>query len=280
MTHIYKRFTRTALFGCMAVIPLFHSCADEDSSDKPFMGTSEQIIFTLPEEEQETRATKEDSTSNNTPDSTLYKAVMLGKDGDSLFVRATVSDDFPAVDKVNDGENTTMETRGAIVSSVTSFGASASIYASNQSYTANPCGNFFYKQNFTPNTPTGYFWPTSAYRLSFYAYYPYGNSAFTVSSSASSNGIPTYAYTVPSSISAQQDVMTAQVTNKACGSPQTPVSLSFNHHTSAIKVKYTNDGASPVTITRGRSDLLSTPVPVIRSHCHSRRMSLLVRPLT
>ena len=43
--------------------------------------------------------------------------------------------------------------------------------------------------------------------------------------------------------------MTAQVTNKACGSPQTPVSLSFNHHTSAIKVKYTNDGASPVTIT-------------------------------
>ena len=43
--------------------------------------------------------------------------------------------------------------------------------------------------------------------------------------------------------------MTAQVTNKACGSPQTPVSLSFNHHTSAIKVKYTNDGASAVTIT-------------------------------
>ena len=261
----------TLALGAVILPAFFSSCADENEETVDCATVSEYITFNVKDALAETRIAQtvenqrftmggvepsssseqeQDSccsdTSSSTPDSTLYKTILRAENGDSLFLKVSQSDDFPSVDKEDDS---TPLTRGTLVSSISSFGVSASVYSSSQSYTSNPCGNYFYKQQVTAGTPTSYFWPTSAYRLSFYAYYPYGNSAFTVSSSASSNGIPTYAYTVPSSISAQQDVMTAQVTNKACGSPQTPVSLSFNHHTSAIKVKYTNDGASAVTIT-------------------------------
>ena len=75
-------------------------------------------------------------------------------------------------------------TRGAKVTSISSFGVSAAVYDASASYTSAGCGSYFYKQSATNGSPLGFFWPTSDYKLAFYAYYPYGNAAFTVQSSA------------------------------------------------------------------------------------------------
>ena len=140
-------------------------------------------------------------------------------------------------------------TRGTkvIATDITNIGVSASIYPSSSSYTSAGCGSYFYKESITIGTPTKFYWPTSDYRMSFYAYYPYGNSAFTVQSAASATGHPTYAYTVPTAIGSQVDVMTASQTDIAGGS-SSPVSLSFSHQCAAIKVRITNSTTSAITV--------------------------------
>ena len=133
-----------------------------------------------------------------------------------------------------DGSADDVTTRGsqASASSLTAgFGVSASVYPSSGTYTNYAGGNYFYKIMARPNTATSYFWPTSDYRISFYAYYPYASSIFTVQSSESANGAPVYAYVVPESIASQLDIMTTQRTNMACTSVA-PVSLSFEHRCS------------------------------------------------
>lgn len=140
-------------------------------------------------------------------------------------------------------------TRGTkvIATDITDIGVSASIYPSSSSYTSAGCGSYFYKESITIGTPTKFYWPTSDYRMSFFAYYPYGNSAFTVQSAASATGHPTYAYTVPTVIGSQVDVMTASQTDIAGGS-SSPVSLSFSHQCAAIKVRITNSTTSAITV--------------------------------
>lgn len=140
-------------------------------------------------------------------------------------------------------------TRGTkvIATDITDIGVSASIYPSSSSYTSAGCGSYFYKESIIIGTPTKFYWPTSDYRMSFYAYYPYGNSAFTVQSAASATGHPTYAYTVPTAIGSQVDVMTASQTDIAGGS-SSPVSLSFSHQCAAIKVRITNSTTAAITV--------------------------------
>ena len=140
-------------------------------------------------------------------------------------------------------------TRGTkvIATDITNIGVSASIYPSSSSYTSAGCGSYFYKESITIGTPTKFYWPTSDYRMSFFAYYPYGNSAFTVQSAASATGHPTYAYTVPTAIGSQVDVMTASQTDIAGGS-SSPVSLSFSHQCAAIKVRITNSTTAAITV--------------------------------
>lgn len=140
-------------------------------------------------------------------------------------------------------------TRGTkvIATDITDIGVSASIYPSSSSYTSAGCGSYFYKESITIGTPTKFYWPTSDYRMSFFAYYPYGNSAFTVQSAASATGHPTYTYTVPTAIGSQVDVMTASQTDIAGGS-SSPVSLSFSHQCAAIKVRITNSTTAAITV--------------------------------
>ena len=127
------------------------------------------------------------------------------------------------------------------------FGVSCSVYPSSGTYTDYAHGSYFYKLMATPNTPTPYYWPTSDYKLSFFAYYPYGNAAFTVQSAASDLGAPTYAYTVPSAIGSQLDVMTGQTTN-VLGGGSSPVLLTMKHRCAAINFSVTNNRSSDITI--------------------------------
>lgn len=138
--------------------------------------------------------------------------------------------------RVDDGDSFT-RTRGSHTTTsslAAGFGVSASVYPSAGTYTNYPHGNYFYKIMARPNTATEYFWPATNNKISFYAYYPYNNSLFTVQSSKTANGSPTYAYSVPESVSSQLDVMTTQRTDMSCATP-VAVALYFEHRCSDIR---------------------------------------------
>ena len=139
-------------------------------------------------------------------------------------------------------------TRGAKVTSISSFGVSAAVYDASASYTSAGCGSYFYKQSATNGSPLSFFWPTSDSKMAFYAYYPYGNSNFKVQSAATANGAPTYSYTVSSAIASQVDVMTGQTVN-VLGGGSSPVAISMKHRCAAVCFSVTNDRSSAITLS-------------------------------
>lgn len=167
------------------------------------------------------------------------RCVLVNKSGDKMHL-SCIETPWPSEKAATRGTK-------VIATDIANIGVSASIYPSSSSYTSAGCGSYFYKESITIGTPTKFYWPTSDYRMSFYAYYPYGNSAFTVQSAASATGHPTYAYTVPTAIGSQVDVMTASQTDIAGGS-SSPVSLSFSHQCAAIKVRITNSTTAAITV--------------------------------
>ncbi len=173
---------------------------------------------------------------------------MRSEKGDSMLM--TVKGE-PFFTRRCDNSSAGRETRGTQITSgkVTSFGVSASAYPSDQSYTTNGQGNFFYDIEATAGVATDYQWPTANQKMSFFAYFPYDNASFTLSSSATENGSPTYSYTVPADIARQVDVMTAQVTDMN-GGKQATCNLPFSHHCAAIRVLFSNEREETVTIER------------------------------
>ncbi len=141
----------------------------------------------------------------------------------------------------------TSPTRGSKVTAITSFGVSASVYNTASTYTSAGCGSYFFDESATAGTPMGYYWPTSDYKLSFFGYYPKGNAAFTLQSTANTTGAPTYSYTVPSAIGSQVDVMTGQNVN-VLGGGSAPVSITMKHRCAAICFSVTNSRSSAITL--------------------------------
>ena len=127
------------------------------------------------------------------------------------------------------------------------FGVSCSAYPATGTYTSYGHGSYFYKVQARPNTPTAYYWPTSSYKVSFFAYYPFNNAAFTVQSASSALGAPTYAYTVPSAVGSQLDIMTGQNVN-ILGGGSSPVALTMKHRCAAIRFSVTNNRSTAITL--------------------------------
>ena len=151
---------------------------------------------------------------------------------------------------VNETEKEEVLTKGAqatLTALNAGFGVSSSVYPSSGTYSNYPCGSYFYKLNVVPGVATKYSWPMTDSKMAFYAYYPYNNSAFTVQSSATTNGAPTYSYTVPESIGSQVDVMTAQVVDRLA-SNQSAVALSFAHRCTDVRFTVYNRQSSALTI--------------------------------
>lgn len=151
-----------------------------------------------------------------------------------------------SVDEVGFG-NDGVPTRGSKTTSISSFGVSASVYGAASTYTSAGCGSYFFNEPATAGTSMGYYWPTSDYKLSFFGYYPKDNAAFTLQSTANATGAPTYAYTVPSTIADQVDVMTGQDLNHL-GGGTTPVSITMKHRCAAICFSVTNSRSSAITL--------------------------------
>lgn len=238
-----KSFYSLLLAGVVVLAEVsFMSCKEEIViKDSPVC--NEYITFSVPEivdiSNSQTRAATEPVV--------VERKTLRSFKGDSMRLKVTEEDYFAVRGEVTDKA----ATRGSLVTSsasISPFGVSCSVYPAAGTYTSYGCGSYFYKQPVTANTPTSYFWPTSDYKVSFFAYYPYNNAAFTVSSSAATTGSPVYAYTIPSTIANQVDVMTAQVTDHLAGS-QGALALTFSHNCAAIKINFTNDSGSAITVS-------------------------------
>ena len=167
-------------------------------------------------------------------------SVLTNKSGKKMYLSCTESQ-WPT--------DNSARTRGTKVTtaSISSLGVCASVYPAASTYTSAGCGSYFYKESVSSGTPTSYYWPTAGYKISFFAYYPYNNAAFTVQSAANVTGAPTYAYTVPSVISNQLDIMTGQVTDQLGGS-SSAVNMSLVHRCSAVHFNVTNDRSDAITV--------------------------------
>lgn len=221
----------------MAALAMTVSCSEEadltDTREEPIVFFTEQIYDGF--QDISTR-----SLSNSQANSGL-RTIMRSKDGKTISLKVT---------KAPMPERHLTATRGTIVrtsADVEEIGVSASIYGKTGRYNNYACGNFFYNERFVPGVGRKWLWPTNDYRLSFYAYHPYGNSAFTMVSNATVKGIPTYSYVVPEDVRHHADVMTAHVLDQT-GGQSGAVNLSFRHHCTALKFILTNSGEEPMEV--------------------------------
>ena len=144
-------------------------------------------------------------------------------------------------------DNWQSETRAAIATSIPTFGLSCSVYPSSGSASSAALGNYFFNIQLSNNTTTDYLWPGSAYKCSFYGYYPYGSSYVSLNSTKSSTGAPSYSLTVPADISKQVDFCVSEVKDVA-GNYQKTVSLPFSHVCSSLSFKVKNAGVDAITL--------------------------------
>ena len=212
------------------------SCSDEE----PSMFTAERIVINCTDSVTDASSSSESRTRSVSKSTKTGCSVLTSKSGKKLYLSCTEAS-WPV------GKN--VRTRGAKVTtaSIGTIGISASVYPAANSYTSAGCGSYFYKEAVTSGTPTKFYWPTSDYRISFFGYSPYNNVAFTVQSAANATGTPTYAYTVPSTISNQLDIMTGQDVDHLGGS-SSPVNMTLAHRCSAIHFSITNDRSDAITV--------------------------------
>ena len=138
-------------------------------------------------------------------------------------------------------------TRGTLanLASIETFGVSAAIYPAGNGYSTAGCGSYFKDVEVeTEDGSISYLWPSSDYRLSFYAYTPYGAATL---SDAETLGKMKYTYTVPDAVASHIDFMTAEVLDVTCPS-EDPVALTFNHVLSDFKFRLENSTNEDVTV--------------------------------
>lgn len=170
----------------------------------------------------------------------------------ATVLTACTADDFEAAREESISYSASVTaistTRGSqtTLATMESFGVSAAHHLAGTSYSTAGCGSYF--RNIEVDTESGessYLWPSSDYRLSFYAYAPYGNANITLAS-ADTPGRMQYTYTVPSAVASQVDMLTAEALDIDCPMT-TPVELSFGHRLSDFK--FYIDNSLPVAVT-------------------------------
>lgn len=171
----------------------------------------------------------------------------------ALALVTACSEDITREDVAPSGEKMTFTVAPTRASQATAatlaggFGVSAAAYPKTGNYTQYGCGSLFHCVKVVPDTPTAYYWPTSDYKVSFYAYYPYGNSALAVSA-ATWTGKQRYTYTLPDKAANHVDFMTAERTDMTAG-PQAAVTLTFTHRLAGIRFSAYNQQNDALTVT-------------------------------
>lgn len=138
---------------------------------------------------------------------------------------------------------TSASTRGSIQTSsafYSSFGLYGYVYDSGSTWGSN-------KASLSPDSKiinlqvlkadgtwkTNVYWPGSTKKATFFAYAPYGDT----NASITTTGTPSVTYTVPQTISAQQDLLIAKSTEDILCDGKAQPSLTFNHALTAVTFK-------------------------------------------
>jgi len=133
-------------------------------------------------------------------------------------------------------------------SDITAYGVSASIYPAANTFTTAGCGSYWFCDRIeAASGRSNHYWPGASYRVSFFAYAPYGNAALTVRSK-DDLGYPVYTYTIPTAIANQVDFITADVTDHSGAGITDPVPLTFSHQLTDVRFKVYNQGSSSITV--------------------------------
>ncbi|MCD7710048.1 MAG: fimbrillin family protein [Porphyromonadaceae bacterium] len=225
-----RKIIGTALCLCAAAIV---GCNDE-SDFEGITGTTSGIGFevTLKGGEGAVAQTR----------STLGTTAFEGGTFDSgnLCLRTTVTENKENPFTAAKSRATTLT-----VSSLSTFSVYAYAYSSEESWNNSPETNLYIEEGTVTQNgslwafdPARY-WPSTDYRLAFFAYAPtslgdVADGSLEVSLDVTSN-LPQIAYTVPSSYDEQKDLVVATVTDQT--KSESSVSLEFNHILTAVQLK-------------------------------------------
>ena len=131
-------------------------------------------------------------------------------------------------------------TRGQVVTEApTEYKVSCTTYASPGGYATARQGAHFYNLTVGSDGSTSYVWPDVGTYIACYAYYPTGNPALALTSSADDTGFPVYTFTVPDDVRQHVDFMTADVTDLTETADGT-IELAFQHRLSAFRFTFRN----------------------------------------
>lgn len=131
---------------------------------------------------------------------------------------------------------------------ITTFGVSTSIYPVADDFTTAACGSYWFNEGIVAETGiSNHYWPGADYKVSFFAYAPYGAAGLTVVSE-NDLGYPRYTYTVPSAITSQSDFITADVLNHSGEGITEPVALTFSHRCADLRFNVYNQGSASITV--------------------------------
>lgn len=227
--------------GSAAVVLLFSmtsSCTDEDIQ-RSYTAT-DGIAFT-PSIETRSWSTGDGTTTRTTVPVTRHSVMKLNnaQGGRDLYLHTTETDSI-AAPLANDTAH--IATRGAVVTTdnfgdvYEGFGVLAYAYQGEWDGTLSP--NYIDNEQATKTGETYGFnpvhvWPGNAYQMAFFAYAPYDETGQIFNETT---GVPTLAYTVPTDITKQNDLLACWQTDIS-GDKREAQQLKFSHLCTAVKFK-------------------------------------------
>lgn len=227
--------------GSAAVVLLFSmtsSCTDEDIQ-RSYTAT-DGIAFT-PSIETRSWSTGDGTTTRTTVPVTRHSVMKLNnaQGGRDLYLHTTETDSI-AAPLANDTAH--IATRGAVVTTdnfgdvYEGFGVLAYAYQGEWDGTLSP--NYIDNEQATKNGEIYGFnpvhvWPGNAYQMAFFAYAPYDETGQIFNETT---GAPTLAYTVPTDITKQNDLLACWQTGIS-GDKREAQQLKFSHLCTAVKFK-------------------------------------------
>lgn len=227
--------------GSAAVVLLFSmtsSCTDEDIQ-RSYTAT-DGIAFT-PSIETRSWSTGDGTTTRTTVPVTRHSVMKLNnaQGGRDLYLHTTETDSI-AAPLANDTAH--IATRGAVVTTdnfgdvYEGFGVLAYAYQGEWDRTQSP--NYIDNEQATKTGETYGFnpvhvWPGNAYQMAFFAYAPYDETGQIFNET---KGAPTLAYTVPTDITKQNDLLAYWQTGIS-GDKREAQQLKFSHLCTAVKFK-------------------------------------------
>lgn len=200
------------------------ACTDDVDGDRGTGLTGHRLSFivSMDGEEAQTRA---DGSGTTAATRYLNSVELKGRQGGkSVYLQAEETDGFPG-----DGQPLT---RGTQINSATAMNAFAVSIYSDPTGTPDQMYNKKVENVSSTWTPEkDYHW-SKGQKLSFFAWYPY-EKVWDVTTDENTAGAPVLAYTVPSKVEEQQDLMTAVRVNQSETVGGTK--LQFKHALSAVR---------------------------------------------